>query len=803
MSFFNQVYAVVVKNLQLLFVKYLRVIGLFVIIPLITLWGIYQLDRFDFERPNPVIYDPFVQHLSREYRSMDIHVSTDSKYDSNLIGQLGPHAQDNAGVFSYADWYCKETFSQDCPYPFTVVPSTVLHASKDAHEDALYADYGQNEMLNSIHFAQFSLSSTPASLSIHAYLTDWTDDRFHSPLYYDFLQPLRNGGYFLSALLHYLNNVSSTPNPFFDTTIVPAVSSFPYIDQEDGFTRGQMNTVYIIGILIFPLILLNFISEKKDKILSLCRVMGLSDSALIAGNLIFGSIIYSVLCLALVVPGYYYDFRAFSHTSPLVFIILFIIYGAVLASMALLCTPVLPSPTLATIFSIYMFIMIVVSGNSDVFNVPQYNPSLGFIPWYPIYHSYMLVARNACWEVCDGTNVSNFSIFFPHVLSSLLNILIYSVVGFYLMLVFSGSRIRIPFLTKYLARKFNEGTEADVEATYASLSPVTTSDLVKERALAIQNHDLSISAVDCTKIYSPKGNADKVIALNNASLALRKNTLRSCLGVNGSGKTTFINILTGQLRPTSVLQVLVNSFNIFSHLEESQRNMGFIPQQSLFWSDLTLYKHLQFFGRLKLQLSEVPERVDSVIRQLGLQESKYKKLATLSGGQKRRACLAMALVGNPTLIIGDEISCGLSLDVASQLWSLIRKTVDSGVSMLVSTHSMKEAEVISDSISIQKKGDFMCIGTHDNLIVRFGMGYRLFVSCHSAAVMNVMKLVQSWHPEVSHFSTIEGVLQFHLPKELALLTVFSTLNQQKSQLGIIDFGILNSSLDDVFLSVNE
>lgn len=187
-------------------------------------------------------------------------------------------------------------------------------------------------------------------------------------------------------------------------------------------------------------------------------------------------------------------------------------------------------------------------------------------------------------------------------------------------------------------------------------------------------------------------------ALKEVSFRLKRGQVLGLLGPNGAGKTTLLSILTGMVTADSG-QAYIGGFNVASELPEVYKRIGVCPQFDLLWADLSAYDHLVFYARLKGLKPEEPLDiiVEQTLSQVRLEDHAHKPSKFLSGGQKRRLSLAIALIGNPTVVLLDEPTTGLDPMNREGLWKII-EGIKSKTSFIITTHLMQEADYLSDVI---------------------------------------------------------------------------------------------------------
>ncbi|CAH2055589.1 unnamed protein product, partial [Iphiclides podalirius] len=227
-----------------------------------------------------------------------------------------------------------------------------------------------------------------------------------------------------------------------------------------------------------------------------------------------------------------------------------------------------------------------------------------------------------------------------------------------------------------------------------------------------------VSIINISKVYG-SGTRSK-LALDNVSIELHTGQITSLLGHNGAGKTTLIKILTGMLRPTKG-HVVVRS-------ESSGTMIGVCPQKDVLLLQLTAREHVALYAQLKSgrSLDELHGEVESILRVLSLGPVAEEPVARLSGGTRRRLCVALAFVAEPGLVVLDEPTAGVDPAARRDIWSMILKLRENRT-ILLTTHHLDEAELLSDQIVIMHKGQVHTTGSPIEIKRGLGSGYKLTV----------------------------------------------------------------------------
>ncbi|MBV9926815.1 MAG: ABC transporter ATP-binding protein [Acidobacteria bacterium] len=199
----------------------------------------------------------------------------------------------------------------------------------------------------------------------------------------------------------------------------------------------------------------------------------------------------------------------------------------------------------------------------------------------------------------------------------------------------------------------------------------------------------------------------------------------SVLGPNGAGKTTFLRQVTTELRPTEG-GVEVFGVDAVAAPLRAKRLMGVTPQEAGLFEQLKVREHLELFARLKgLSKAEARAASREVAEELGLAPESGKRVGDLSGGQRRRVLLGLALLGRPPLLVLDEPTTGLDPASRRAVWDVIRRAASRGAAVILSTHYIEEAERLSDRVAVILDGRLVAFGTLEELLGRLERSYRV------------------------------------------------------------------------------
>ena len=214
-------------------------------------------------------------------------------------------------------------------------------------------------------------------------------------------------------------------------------------------------------------------------------------------------------------------------------------------------------------------------------------------------------------------------------------------------------------------------------------------------------------------------------ANRDITLTVARGELLAILGPNGAGKTTLVRQITTELVPTSG-EIRVFGLDAVSRPNQVKGYMGVIPQETSFYWGLSVRQHLRIFGKLRgLSPRMASRRAAELVSDLGLEEHRDKPAEQLSGGLRRRLLVGIAVLAEPDLLVLDEPSVGLDPESRRDLWGLLRTYRRRGATVLLTTHSMEEAEALSDRVGIIHDGALLALDTIANLRAAHGFDYKI------------------------------------------------------------------------------
>ncbi|XP_025412978.1 ABC transporter A family member 1-like isoform X2 [Sipha flava] len=306
-----------------------------------------------------------------------------------------------------------------------------------------------------------------------------------------------------------------------------------------------------------------------------------------------------------------------------------------------------------------------------------------------------------------------------------------------------------------------------------------------------------------------KGSTKNVI--NGINMIIYQGEITAILGHNGAGKTTLFNILTGLTEPTSgTIKVFGYDVRNPSDVTKIRRMIGVCPQYDILFERLTPKEHLKFFATLRGLTSEkIDDEVQKMLVELYLVDKADDIVKTLSGGQKRKLSVGIAVIGNPKIIILDEPTAGVDPPARRHLWSLLQKR-KKGKVILLTTHFMDEADILADRIAVISKGCVKCCGSSIFLKNKFGIGYHLTLILNNQANENsIVKMIKEHVPNAERARRHGYELSFVLPHDSVSKfpplfgQIETEIKSKTSSMGIENYGVSMTTLEEVFLYLEQ
>ena len=225
--------------------------------------------------------------------------------------------------------------------------------------------------------------------------------------------------------------------------------------------------------------------------------------------------------------------------------------------------------------------------------------------------------------------------------------------------------------------------------------------------------DNQIIINDLSKVYD-----NGFDALKKVSLKIKQGEIFAMLGPNGAGKTTLINIICGIVTP-SLGTVTVDGFDIINDYRETRSRIGMVPQELNLENFETVFDTVSY-SRGLYGKSPKPEYIEKILKDLSLWEKKDDRLRQLSGGMKRRVLIAKALSHEPKILFLDEPTAGVDVELRKEMWEVVDSLRKTGVTIILTTHYIEEAEAIADRVGVINQGEIILVEEKKELLKKMG-----------------------------------------------------------------------------------
>ncbi|KAL9243222.1 hypothetical protein vseg_017135 [Gypsophila vaccaria] len=572
-----------------------------------------------------------------------------------------------------------------------------------------------------------------------------------------------------------------------------------------------MSTLFFIWIVVwlFPVMLQALVYEKQHNLRMMMKMHGLGDGAYWSISYGYFAIVSYIYMLCFVIFGSLLGLGFFITNDYMIQFVFYFIYVNLQVSMAFLAASLFSNVKTASVVGYLLVFVTGLLGNFlfksllETSSFPRkWVIVLELFPGFALFrglYELQLYAFEA--SVSTGTGMQWQDLGNPGngmkevIIIMFVEWLVSLLLAYYVDRVsFSGCWFKKPSpLQRSGSRLSSEAEKADV---------IQEREIVEQLKLA-SPAGYAIVCDDIRKVYPTRDGNPPKVAVKGMSLALPQTGCFGMLGPNGAGKTSFISMMIGLTKPTSG-KVLINGLDIETHMHEIYSTMGVCPQHDLLWGTLTGREHLLFYGRLKnLSGAALNEAVEESLKNLNLFYGGVadKQAGKYSGGMKRRLSVAISLIGNPQVVFMDEPSTGLDPASRNNLWNVVKRAKQDRA-IILTTHSMEEAEALCDRLGIFVDGSLQCIADAKELKARYGGSFVLTITTTAEHDLDVEAIVYQLTPNAQRIYHLSGTQKFELPKhEVRIADVFEAVEIAKSRFPVHAWGLADTTLEDVFIKV--
>ncbi len=284
-------------------------------------------------------------------------------------------------------------------------------------------------------------------------------------------------------------------------------------------------------------------------------------------------------------------------------------------------------------------------------------------------------------------------------------------------------------------------------------------------------------------------NFGSLYALKGIDLTIEQGEFFALLGPNGAGKSTLISILAGLIKPGAG-DISVMGFDVVNQYQQARQLLGVVPQELVFDPFFNVREMLRFQAGYFGRGPENDAWVDEILEGLGLADKAHTNMRKLSGGMKRRALIAQALAHKPPVIVLDEPTAGVDVELRQMLWEFIKKLNRDGHTIILTTHYLEEAETLCSRVGMMKEGEIVALDSTANLLNKFA-GKKLRLTLGDVTLpANIQTLLRSQE---------KGIFTFALSDMVQIEFVLSAL--RTANIKVLDMQLSEADLEDVFLSL--
>ncbi|PVU88448.1 hypothetical protein BB560_006371 [Smittium megazygosporum] len=566
-------------------------------------------------------------------------------------------------------------------------------------------------------------------------------------------------------------------------------------------------SLYPFGItFLISMFVLILVKEKEERILVMMRMNGLKYTNYYIAHYIHFYILTIFASFFFLLSGKVFKLEMFTETSLPLLIVLLLVWGHVQVILSFLFSVSFRKSKNAQVIVSLILIWGVVIDATISFVFPKNTP-LYYLIWPPFAMYRALSRLNAAAVATDRaayqfSDVISGDEVFNCFIALAIGCVFYFILAIYLNLVMSNdygiSRPWYFIFTAFFKRDKKEFKE--INSYDESELAFEDEDVKAERNRVLENSTSEDSPLILKRVRKDFGSGK--VAVKDVTFSVNRGTIFGLLGPNGAGKTTTISMLTG-LYPISSGNALLAGFDVSTETKQVYRHLGICPQHDILWDDLSVEEHLYFYARLK-GISPKNEKavVDNILDGVELTPFKNKMSKKLSGGQKRRLSIAIALVGNPDVVFLDEPTTGLDPEVRRTVWNIISAN-KAGRTIVITTHSMEEAEVLCNRIGIMANGTMRCIGTSLRLKQLYGSGFLVSIAAPRENLPVAKNFISSILPSNARLldNFVNAASWEFKPEPGFISKLYKIISTEARKYHITDFGINQTTLDEVFLRI--
>jgi len=583
---------------------------------------------------------------------------------------------------------------------------------------------------------------------------------------------------------------------WYGTTDIAKQAKFPY---------GLMAIPLFLSRTMFGLTY-NIVHEKSQNFKEYLRVNGASLHSYMLAMFIF-YLIRSVIAVLILFVGLFFILDPAQLPNPIEAFFSLLIYAVALLNFTLMLTTFFSSPRLATEIN-----SLIVTLVTFVFYAVVNVSSQG------VYYLACLLPPVACvFSVPTfGGDVRNAAGFQPYqgMLMQIANCFLYFLLyGYFDSVIPSDNGIKDPLFS---CPKRSRRTNSLQELNSIDQDPISHQRLLdgeieqSQDVSSAQHHEpfhnplglkRTVFVDQLTKIFGEN------IAVDGITMPMFERQIFCLLGHNGAGKTTTINMMTGLLRAEQG-KIFYGKNDFADDFESLRRNFGLCVQKDILYDNLTAAEHIELISRLRgVPLHEIPQYTNLLAQKVGIQSELTKLASTLSGGNKRKLSLGLAIAGQVQVVFLDEPTSGMDPNARRNFWDIVRSLRDEGKTILLTTHSLDEADELADRIAVMSKGKLLILGTSNYLKKKYGVGYNLIITPKPGVSQQFLPEKDRLINQVKAIINTSEVDTKTAPEMIKMILPYSESNKFNKLFSVleneplIEIALELNTLEDVFVNI--
>lgn len=589
---------------------------------------------------------------------------------------------------------------------------------------------------------------------------------------------------------------------------------------EDNFTQRFAGVLgffmFVTSMVPVARMIGRIVTEKETKVREAMKMMGLTDTPYWLSWVIMYTIIYLISAIGCTLIG----IPIFKYSNKFVVFLIFFLYGLSCISFCMLISSFFTKAKTAILVGIVAFFVSYFSIFAvDETTTTSVRMTLSLFNTIAMALGFFTLLTFEGIE--EGINFDNLDSRYLHtsvqdcLIMLVVDTAIYALLAFYFDKVIPseyGTKLPwyFPFSPSYWrGRSMTDNNLNDQERTLLLQEMNETRQELQENIERVDNSlQRQIESGKAMVVRGLRKHFGNKIAVDGIDMEMYEGQIFALLGHNGAGKTTTLSMLTGMLGPTAG-EMTVNKLKFDSNMSEIRQKLGVCPQHDVLFKELTVTEHLYMFARFKgmKDKAEIEAAVNEKIREVDLEEKKNTQAMNLSGGQRRKLSLAIALIGGSTIIMLDEPTSGMDLTARRKMWDML-KNAKQGRIIILTTHYMEEADILADRIAIMAEGKVRCLGSSLFLKNRYGVGYNLSISkkinvSNANHSKKVIEIVNQHIPDAELLADASAEISFQLPlaSSARFKDFFTDLDRNLDNLDLLSYAISVTTLEEVFLRV--